>query len=301
MHELLGGLAQLVDGLVLGQGGERLEESVLVRVVCVVLDLGQAQQLRPGEPCVGGAAGRGLSKVDLGGSLRGERDRVVERRVPSRVAHPEAWRGRVDGCRVEHAGLERRERAAARLRHRWVRAGRPVVSPLCKVLVVAQLFAHQTLVRVASWVQTSRVVLTWIGQTLLHELVTVAVTIHLGPVAVLCGAAKVAHWCCRVRCSLGHNWWPLVRPVRVLLHVLCQVGLLSVTLATVGTDVRLQVLRLLVLGDVLEQGDLVVEALVAGVALVRLVSLVAPRVGLQVGQLGERLGATWQETLRKQL
>ena len=49
------------------------------------------------------------------------------------------------------------------------------------------------------------------------------------------------------------------------------------------------------LGDVFEQGDLVVEALVAGVALVRLVSLVAPRVGLQVGQLGERLRATWQE------
>ena len=121
----------------------------------------------------------------------------------------------------------------------------------------------------------------------------VAVTIHLGPVAVLCGAAKVAHWCCRVRCSLGHDWWPLVRPVRVLLHVLRQVGLLSVTLAAVGADVRLQVLRLLVLGDVLEQGDLVVEALVAGVALVRLVSLVAPRVGLQVGQLGEGLGATW--------
>jgi len=35
------------------------------------------------------------------------------------------------------------------------------------------------------------------------------------------------------------------------------------------------------------------EAFVAGVALVRLVSLVAPRVGLQVGQLGEGLGATW--------
>ena len=87
----------------------------------------------------------------------------------------------------------------------------------------------------------------------------------------------------------------------MLLHVLRQVGLLSVTLATVGADVRLQVLRLLVLGDVLEQGDLVVEALVAGVALVRLVSLVAPRVGLQVGQLRERLRATWQETLRKQL
>ena len=70
----------------------------------------------------------------------------------------------------------------------------------------------------------------------------VAVTIHLGPVAVFCGTAKVAHWCCRVRRSLRHDWWPLVRPVRVLLHVLRQVGLLSVTLATVGADVRLQVL-----------------------------------------------------------
>jgi hypothetical protein len=57
------------------------------------------------------------------------------------------------------------------------------------------------------------------------------------------------------------------------------------------------VLGLLVLGDVLKQGYLVVEALVAGVALVRLVSLVASRVGLQVRQLGERLRATWMATL----
>ena len=56
----------------------------------------------------------------------------------------------------------------------------------------------------------------------------------------------------------------------------------------------LYMLRLLVLRDVLEQRLLVSKALVAGVALVRLVSLVAPRVGLQVGQLGEGLGATWQ-------
>ena len=53
------------------------------------------------------------------------------------------------------------------------------------------------------------------------------------------------------------------------------------------------------LGDVLKQRDLVVEALVAGVALVRLVSLVASRVGLQVGQLGESLCATWgKKTVR---
>ena len=67
---------------------------------------------------------------------------------------------------------------------------------------------------------------------------------------------------------------------------------LCITLAAVGTDVCFNMFRLLVLGDVLQQGRLVGEALVAGVALVRLVSLVAPGVGLQVGQLGEGLGAT---------
>ena len=57
----------------------------------------------------------------------------------------------------------------------------------------------------------------------------------------------------------------------------------------------LYMLGLLVLGDVLKEGLFVGEALVAGVALVRLVSLVASRVGLQVRQLGERLRATWQQ------
>ncbi len=45
------------------------------------------------------------------------------------------------------------------------------------------------------------------------------------------------------------------------------------------------------LGDVLEERVLVGEALVAGVALVGLVGLVAARVGLQVGELREGLGA----------
>ena len=80
----------------------------------------------------------------------------------------------------------------------------------------------------------------------------------------------------------------------MLLHVLCKVGLLRVTLSTVGADVCLYMLGLLVLGDVLKERLFVGEALVAGVALVGLVSLVASRVGLQVRQLGERLGATWQ-------
>ena len=66
-----------------------------------------------------------------------------------------------------------------------------------------------------------------------------------------------------------------VAPVRVLLHVLGQVGLLRVGLATELADVGLQVLGLLVLGYVVKQRVLVDEALVAGVALVRLVGLVA--------------------------
>ena len=95
---LLGGLTQLVDWLVLGQRGERLEEPVVVWVVRIVLDLGEAQQLWSGKPCVGGAASGGLAKVDFCGGLRGEGDWVVESSVASWVAHPKAWRGRVD-CR----------------------------------------------------------------------------------------------------------------------------------------------------------------------------------------------------------
>ena len=80
----------------------------------------------------------------------------------------------------------------------------------------------------------------------------------------------------------------------MLLHVLRKIRLLRVTLSTVGADVCLYMLGLLVLGDVLKEGLFVGEALVAGVALVRLVSLVASGVGLQVRQLGERLRATCQ-------
>ena len=53
----------------------------------------------------------------------------------------------------------------------------------------------------------------------------------------------------------------------------------------------LYMLGLLMFGYVVKQGLLVGEALVAGVTLVGLVRLVTPGVGLQVGQLGEGLGA----------
>ena len=42
-----------------------------------------------------------------------------------------------------------------------------------------------------------------------------------------------------------------------------------------------------------EKSGLVSETFVAGLTFVRFVSLMTPRVGLQVGQLGEGLGAAW--------
>lgn len=91
---------------------------------------------------------------------------------------------------------------------------------------------------------------------------------HLAPVrAVLQGHARYAY-----------DRRPLVHPLGVLLHVLGQVRLLRVRLATVLAYVRLEVFGLLVLGYVLEQRLLVLEALIARVTLERLVRLVAPGV-----------------------
>lgn len=84
---------------------------------------------------------------------------------------------------------------------------------------------------------------------------------------------------------------PLVHPLRVLLHVLGQVRLLRVRLATVLAYMGLEVLGLLVLGYVLEQRLFVLETLVARVALERFVRLMAARVRLQVAELRKRLGA----------
>ena len=50
---------------------------------------------------------------------------------------------------------------------------------------------------------------------------------------------------------------------------------------------------LLVLRNMFQESGLVSKALVARLAFVRLVSLVTARVRLQVGQLGEGLGAAW--------
>ena len=106
--------------------------------------------------------------------------------------------------------------------------------------------------------------------------------VHLGPIQVL------GH----VRRS-RNNRRSLVRSISVLLHVLRKIRLLSVTLATVGADVCLYMLRLLMLGYVVEQGLLVSKTFIAGVTFVGFVGLMTAGVRLQVGQLGEGLGATW--------
>ena len=67
---------------------------------------------------------------------------------------------------------------------------------------------------------------------------------------------------------------------------------LCVTLPTVGTDVGFYMFRFLMFRNMLEQGLLISKTFVAGVALVGFICLVAPGVGLQVGQLRERFRAT---------
>ena len=77
--------------------------------------------------------------------------------------------------------------------------------------------------------------------------------------------------------------------------MLSQVGLLGVALPAVGADVGFHMLGLLMLGNMLKQCRFFSEAFVAGVALVGFIRLVAPGVGLQVGQLRERFSATCKQ------
>lgn len=71
-----------------------------------------------------------------------------------------------------------------------------------------------------------------------------------------------------------------LQTIGMLLHVLGKVGFLRVRLPTELAYMRLEVLRLLVLGYVLQKSRFVSETFVAAVALVGLVGLVASRVGL---------------------
>lgn len=66
----------------------------------------------------------------------------------------------------------------------------------------------------------------------------------------------------------------------MLLHVFSKVGFLRVRFAAKLANMRLEMFRLFVLGNVFEEGRLVLEALVARVALVGLVRLMTSRMRL---------------------
>lgn len=249
----------------------------------------------------------------------GEPDGIVEG-VPSRSGH---WKS--TGSRLQHAALDRTE-SRRRLGAVVDVAAEPVLTVMHRAKVfhggVTRVHHHGVaVVRVQARVhQSGRLC----GGVLGGAIVRVGSgRIHLRPVRVgtggrwqtvnrlRSGGASVASAADDVSsvASLasvtgGHpsagrekSARSLFRPVAVLLHVLGQVGLLRVALSAELADVSLQVLRLLVLGNVIEESVLVDEALVAGVALVGFVGLVASGVGLQVGELREGLGAAVVATL----
>ena len=91
--------------------------------------------------------------------------------------------------------------------------------------VVSQLLRHL----MVPGVEAARIVVPGVGQSLIHQLVAIPVPVHLRPV-VLGGRGQTAqspHGGGGVGGAGGHDGRPLVRPVRVFLHVLGQVGLLQ--------------------------------------------------------------------------
>lgn len=78
--------------------------------------------------------------------------------------------------------------------------------------------------------------------------------------------------------------------------MLAEVRFLGVTLATILADVSLEMLALLVLGDVLKQRRFVAEAFVARITLVGFVRLMTPGVRLEVAELAEGFLAAWVST-----
>lgn len=68
----------------------------------------------------------------------------------------------------------------------------------------------------------------------------------------------------------------LLEPIGMLLHVLRQVGLLRVGLATELANVRLEVFRFFVLGNVFEEAGLVSKTLVTTITFEWFVSLMRP-------------------------
>ena len=191
----------MVETLVLGQTRQRFEDSIIVRVVGVVLDLSQREELWPGRR----VAGR-LSEVDFSGRL-GEGDGVVEGWVGARVgleAEPRAG--------LEHAGLEGGKCTGCLGGHCRVRTeGGSLGRVWPAVAVVTEVLSHLVVARV----EAARIVVPGVGQSLIHQLVAVSVSVHLRPVVFRrgCEAAQSSHGRGRVGRPRGHNGRSLVRSV----------------------------------------------------------------------------------------
>jgi hypothetical protein len=84
----------------------------------------------------------------------------------------------------------------------------------------------------------------------------------------------------------------LIVSLQVFLQMFLKIRLLRVRFPAILAYVRLQMFRLLVLGNVLEERALVVEAFVARVALEWTIGLVAPRMRLEIRKLRELLNTS---------
>lgn len=96
-----------------------------------------------------------------------------------------------------------------------------------------------------------------------------------GPIAVLGDHVRVAGY---THATCGKALSSLLRSLDMFLQVLLEICLLGVGLPAVLTNVGFQMLRLLVLGNVIKQRVLVDETLVAGITFERLISRMTPRV-----------------------
>lgn len=124
---------------------------------------------------------------------------------------------------------------------------------------------------------------------------------HFRPVRILATSHSRRDGCIgvEIQCTTTatcSDRWPLICSLGVLLHVLGEIGFLGVGFATVLTDVSLQMLGFLVLGNMLQQRGFIGETFVARVALEGFVRLVASRVRLEIRQLGKCLQTTDMST-----
>ena len=151
---------------------------------------------------------------------------------------PGCWHSREPWGGLEHARLERGEGRAGLGTDSCSGGGWGwVFSPHSGLgLVTSELsLGHEALV--IAGMEAARIIVPGISaQPLVHQLVAIAVTVHLRPIVASLWTSEVSqrsHPRRRIGGAGGHNRRPLVRPVCVFLHVLGQVGLLGVGLAAV--------------------------------------------------------------------